>query len=238
MDLKEQEAIGAAIDSHWYYTAKAQMMADQIRRLSDGAPLGRIMDVGAGAGWFSRWILDQGLAAEAVCVDPGYERDWQETQAGRPLRFQRQPDGQGADLVLMMDVLEHVPDDAGLLGQYLDATAPGTPVFITVPAFQFLWSGHDVYLEHYRRYTLRGLAQTVTRAGARVDAGHYYFGAVFPAAAAVRLARRRRDASTGSDMGAVPGPINALLKGVCAAERRVMRVNRLAGLSVVTLCRR
>lgn len=237
MDLKEQEAIGDQIDSHWYYTSKAQMMADHIRRLTGGVSVKRVMDVGAGAGWFSRWMLREGLAETAVCVDPGYDRDWQELEAGRPLIFQRMPDGQGADLVLMMDVLEHVPDDAALLSSYLDVVAPGTPIFITVPAFQFLWSGHDVYLEHYRRYTLSRLKQTIGNAGAQADVMHYYFGAIFPAAAAVRLARRGNQA-TQSDMGAVPGPVNAALKMICGAERRIMRINRLAGLSAVALCRR
>lgn len=237
MDLKEQEAIGDQIDSHWYYTSKAQMMADHIRRLTGGVSVKRVMDVGAGAGWFSRWMLREGLAESAVCVDPGYDRDWQELEAGRPLIFQRMPDGQGADLVLMMDVLEHVPDDAALLSSYLDVVAPGTPIFITVPAFQFLWSGHDVYLEHYRRYTLSRLKQTIGNAGAQADVMHYYFGAIFPAAAAVRLARRGNQA-TQSDMGAVPGPVNAALKMICGAERRIMRINRLAGLSAVALCRR
>jgi len=237
VDLKEQEAIGDQIDSHWYYTSKAQMMTDHIRRLTGGVPVKRVMDVGAGAGWFSRWMLREGLAETAVCVDPGYDRDWEELEAGRRLIFQRMPDGQGADLVLMMDVLEHVPDDAALLSSYLDVVAPGTPVFITVPAFQFLWSGHDVYLEHYRRYTLSRLKQTIGNAGAQADVMHYYFGAIFPAAAAVRLARRGNQA-TQSDMGAVPGPVNAALKMICGAERRIMRINRLAGLSAVALCRR
>ena len=237
MDLKEQEAIGDQIDSHWYYTSKAQMMADHIRRLTGGVSVKRVMDVGAGAGWFSRWMLREGLAETAVCVDPGYDRDWEELEAGRRLIFQRMPDGQGADLVLMMDVLEHVPDDAALLSSYLDVVAPGTPIFITVPAFQFLWSGHDVYLEHYRRYTLSRLKQTIGNAGAQADVMHYYFGAIFPAAAAVRLARRGNQA-TQSDMGAVPGPVNAALKMICGAERRIMRINRLAGLSAVALCRR
>ena len=237
MDLKEQEAIGDQIDSHWYYTSKAQMMADHIRRLTGGVPVKRVMDVGAGAGWFSRWMLREGLAETAVCVDPGYDRDWEELEAGRRLIFQRMPDGQGADLVLMMDVLEHVPDDAALLSEYLDVVAPGTPIFINIPAFPFLWSGHDVYLEHYRRYTLSRLKQTIGNAGAQADVMHYYFGAIFPAAAAVRLARRGNQA-TQSDMGAVPGPVNAALKMICGAERRIMRINRLAGLSAVALCRR
>lgn len=237
MDLKEQQAIGKQIDTHWYYTSKAQMMASHLRRLTGGVPVKCVLDVGAGAGWFSRWMLREGLAESAVCVDPGYEADWEEVVHGRPLIFQRTPEGLVADLVLMMDVLEHVPNDAELLSCYLDIVPKGTPVFITVPAFQFLWSGHDVYLEHFRRYTLPSLKQAIHNADAQVEAAHYYFGAIFPAAAAVRLARRNKVAA-GSDMRAVPKFVNAALKLICAAERRVMRANRLAGLTAVAICRR
>lgn len=213
------------------------MMADHVKRLTGGRPLGRVMDVGAGAGWFSRWMLREGLAESAVCIDPGYESDWDETEAGRPLLFRRTLQGESADLILMMDVLEHVEDDVGLLSTYLDAVPAGTPIFITVPAFEALWSAHDVYLEHYRRYTLKRLDQTIRDAGAAAVMSHYFFGTIFPAVALVRLATRGREA-TRSDMGRTPAPINWLLKVVCSAERRVMRGNRLAGVSAVAICRR
>ena len=60
-----------------------------------------------------------------------------------------------ADLLLYMDVLEHVDDDLGLLTAYLDQLERGGRVLITVPAFDFLWSNHDIFLEHKRRYTLK-----------------------------------------------------------------------------------
>ena len=48
-----------------------------------------------------------------------------------------------------------VEDDVGLMREYVDKVAPGTTRFIvTVLAFMWLWSGHDVFLEHVRRYTL------------------------------------------------------------------------------------
>lgn len=232
MDLKEEAALGPAIGRHWYYAAKARAMAASI----GPGPFGHVLDVGAGSGFFSRWLLADGRAARATCVDPGYPADSDSLHAGRPLAFRRAAQASDADLILMMDVLEHVDDDAGLLAQYLALTAPGTPVLITVPAFQFLWSGHDRFLEHRRRYTVTTLAATLARAGARPLRLHYYFGAVFPLAAAVRLLRR--GGPDRSDMGPVPGPLNAVLRGVCAVEARVMRANRLAGLSVFCLCQR
>ena len=55
----------------------------------------------------------------------------------------------------MMDVLEHVSDDVGLVREYAKRAKPGTRFVVSVPAFMWLWSGHDVFLEHHRRYTLR-----------------------------------------------------------------------------------
>lgn len=55
-------------------------------------------------------------------------------------------------LFIMMDVLEHLPNDLAMLQRVKAATVgDNNCFFITVPAFQSLWSGHDVFLEHYRR---------------------------------------------------------------------------------------
>lgn len=229
MDLKEEAALGAAQD-HWYYVSKARMvMADVAERdLS-------LLDVGAGAGWFSRWFLAQGLAREATCVDPGYAVERDEQVNGRRLSFRRAVSVVEADLVLMMDVLEHVDDDVGLLAHYVRMARPGTRFLITVPAFSFLWSAHDVFLEHRRRYTLGQLCRVVSSAGAQHLVSHYYFASIFPAAAALRLLRRNRAPRT-SDMKPVPRWLNTTLTATLSAERTWMRANRLAGLTAVCLC--
>lgn len=229
MDLKEEQVLGAAIDRHWYYLAKARLL---------GASAGKVdtvLDVGAGSGFFSRWLLRNGLAQRAVCVDPFYERERDEEEAGKPIQFRRSAATCDADLMLMMDVLEHVEDDRALLDQYLPLVRPGGRCFITVPAFQFLWSAHDVFLEHKRRYTLAQLEKTVRAAGAGDVRGHYFYGAVFPLAAGVRLMRRGK-AAEGSDLRSHSAPVNAVLSGVCDLERRVARWNKVAGLSVALTC--
>lgn len=230
MDLKERDALGAQADSHWYYVSKARMVARYFPR----APR-RILDVGAGLGWFSRWFVENGCAESAVCVDPGYEVEREErVSGGRLLEFRREISQTEADLFLLMDVLEHVDDDVALLRAYWEMAPAGAVFILTVPAFEFLWSGHDDFLEHRRRYTTASLGRTIRAAGAEPRALHYYFGAIFPLAALVRLLRRGRRAE-GSDMGPVPAPLNAILTGLCGLEARVARWNRLAGLTVVAV---
>ena len=232
MDLKEAEALGASADTHWYYVSKFRAMLAHVPHR-----VGTVLDVGAGLGWFSRRMVAEGHAARAICVDPGYAEERREAVGIGSVSYVREIVREDVDLVLMMDVLEHVDDDVALLAEYLGRVPPGTPVFITVPAFEFLWSAHDDYLEHRRRYTADRLAQTITAAGARVDALHYYYGAVLPIAMAVRWMRRGRTADR-SDMAPQPAPINAALTGLCTAERAVMTLNRLGGLSVVARCSR
>lgn len=232
MDLKEQDALGSDAARHWYYRAKAAALDRVV-----GPTPGAVLDVGAGAGFFARHLLERG-ASSAVCVDPGYERDWDEQVAGRPIAFRRSPHTGPVDVVLMMDVLEHVDDDVGLARSVVGAAAPGTLVVVTVPAFQWMWSGHDVFLEHRRRYTLAGAQRVLTAAGLAAPEGRYLYGLVLPLAAATRVPARLLHQARGralppaSQMKPVGAVANAVLSAVCAIEARLPG-NRLAGLTAM-----
>jgi 2-polyprenyl-3-methyl-5-hydroxy-6-metoxy-1,4-benzoquinol methylase len=233
MDLKEEDILGADIARHWYYRSKAAAL----RRMVGPLAPQRLLDVGAGSGFFSRHLLAEGGAQSALCIDPGYERERDERLDGKPVLYRRTCGATDCDLVLMMDVLEHVDDDVGLTRHYAAKVPSGAHFLVTVPAFRFLWSGHDVFLEHKRRYTLPEVETTLRDAGLAVVKGAYFFGFIFPLAAAVRLAARgdTRPRSSLSKQGALA---NGLLAAVCAAERPLFPINRLAGLSAFVLARK
>lgn len=233
MDLKESELLGDDPAAHWYYRAKLAALTTAIADL----PVAPVLDVGAGSGFFSRALLEAGRAPSATCIDPGYAGDSDETVAGRPLHFRRAMTAEAAasGLVLMMDVLEHVPDDVALAREYVDAVPVGTRFVVTVPAFKWLWSGHDVFLEHYRRYTLPQLETTLRAAGLRIETGCYFYGAVFPIAAAFRTLRRLAGEDTTkpkSDMRQFGPVLNGLFWTACRLELALFRRNRVGGLSV------
>ena len=235
MDLKETDILGSSIDQHWYYASKAAATT----RMLGNTPVTRILDVGAGSGFFSHHLLRHSAAREAWCVDISYDQDSDATTAGKPVHYRRGIDSVDADLVLLMDVLEHVDDDVGLLKAYVDKVPSGSRFLMTVPAFQFLWSGHDDFLEHKRRYTLAQLETVARDAGLNVKQGAYYFGLVFPIAATLRLLPK----------GAQPLPprsqlkqhhplVNTVLKTLCRVELPFMGANRLAGLTVFVLAQK
>ncbi|MDR6918699.1 2-polyprenyl-3-methyl-5-hydroxy-6-metoxy-1,4-benzoquinol methylase [Pseudomonas sp. 3296] len=235
MDLKETDILGSSIDQHWYYASKAAATT----RLLGSTPIRKILDVGAGSGFFSHHLLSHSSASEAWCVDISYDADSDASTAGKPVHYRREIDAVDADLVLLMDVLEHVDDDVGLLKAYVDKVPSGSRFLMTVPAFRFLWSGHDEFLEHKRRYTLAQLETVARAAGLTVQQGTYYFGLVFPIAATLRLLPK----------GAQPSPprsqlkqhhplVNTLLKTLCNIELPFMKANRLAGLTVFVLAQK
>ncbi|WP_328986166.1 methyltransferase domain-containing protein [Thiorhodovibrio winogradskyi] len=234
MDLKESNLLGDGIARHWYYRAKAAA----VQRLLRGRAPAAILDVGAGSGFFSRHLLTHTSANLAWCVDTGYDSDSQEEHQGKTLYFQRELSPVPADLILLMDVLEHVDDDAALLRAALAAsTATDARILISVPAFQWLWSGHDDFLGHQRRYRLRQLTNLVTSAGLVIEQACYYYGLLFPLAVATRLPARIQSRQPRSQLRA-QGPLtNRLLLACCHAELPLLAHNRLAGLSAFCLAR-
>src|SRR5262245_58151974 len=229
MDLKEVGLLGGDEGSHWYYASKARALEQCI----GGHRPDQILDVGAGSGFFSKNLLHRTSARSAICVDPGYPEDSSQVHLGKPIFFRRSSEVGEADTVLLMDVLEHVDDDVGLLRSYADPARPGTRFIVSVPAFSWLWSDHDEFLDHRRRYTLNQTLRVLVGSGLRPAAGFYFFGTLFPAVAAQRLLRRALggDAPPKSDLRRHHLLTNRVLAGICRLESVVARYNQAFGLT-------
>ena len=236
MDVKEETVLGPDIASHWYYVAKGRAL----RRLLANVPADEVLDVGAGSGVFARQLLDAGICQGAVCVDIAYHTERTEMHNGKKIRFRRSVDKISQKLLLMIDVLEHVDDDVGLLKQYSRCMPIDGHVLISVPAFRFLWSGHDIFLEHRRRYTLRQVERLARAADLEPLRTRYFFASVFPAACIMRLCDRRNVLSgrqrPKSALKKHSAFVNWALTGLHDVERvGLFPVNRVAGLSVFCL---
>lgn len=236
MDIKEAEQLRGSEAEHWYYRSKLKAL----RRLLHGFAPSKILDVGAGSGFFSRQLLADDSTDEVWCVDLNYASDSDTIENGKSIHFRRSVDSVDADLVLLMDVLEHVDDDARLLSEYVSKVPRNTTFVISVPAFQFMWSPHDDFLEHKRRYTLAQIEKVVTSCGLKVSASSYFYGAVFPAAFLFRMWRKLlgRKRAPSSDMKTLPQPIDRILYAVSAGEVGLLPHNRWFGLTAFCVAHR
>jgi SAM-dependent methyltransferase len=147
------------------------------------------------------------------------------------------------DLILMLDVLEHLDDDAQALLKLDLRLKPGGWLLITVPAYQFLWSEHDDINHHKRRYVLKGLKQVVSQAGYSIYYGSYFNTFLFPIVAGVRIVKKilQISNSTGNsnDLLLPPKPVNQFLSLLFASERYLMdQLSLPFGVSVLLLARK
>ncbi|PCI56330.1 MAG: methyltransferase [Alphaproteobacteria bacterium] len=237
MDLKEEDILGDKIHGHWYYVSKGKAM----RSFLGNIKANEVLDVGAGSGIFSRQLLDHNICQSAVCVDPNYAEEKEESQNGKSIKFVKSIDKTTQGLTLMMDVLEHVEDDVALLKEYADTMPEDGKILITVPAFQFMWSGHDVFLEHYRRYTIEMMEKTIRDAGLRPVKSRYFFGALFPVVAVVRFVKKilfnQGKIEGKSELKLYSDGVNNTLIALHDIERvSLFSFNKLFGLSVFCLC--
>jgi SAM-dependent methyltransferase len=207
----------------------------------------RVLDVGAGDGWFSQSLLaDLPNAEHVVCWDINYNELELTTDDPRLVRTADAPTP-GFDLVLVLDVLEHIPDPEQFIEHDLHPlTAPGTPALVAVPAHPRLFGDHDRALGHHRRYTAERLLDEVAPWIDVVDHGPLFPSLVGPRAASVALERLRArfggdgngESHTSHGVGEWHhgSTTTRLLCGALAAEsgatRRFPRISRrLTGLS-------
>jgi SAM-dependent methyltransferase len=141
-------------------------------------PRGAIYDIGGGNGFVSRSLSQAGF--ECVLVEPGETGARNAARRGLPGVICGTLQGaQFLDASLpaaaIFDVLEHIEDDARFLSELVRCMAPGGRLYITVPAFEWLWSHDDVTAGHFRRYTLSQLENRVRAAGFTPLFASYFF---------------------------------------------------------------
>lgn len=213
----------AEIDgAHWWFVARRRIIGALIEAQA-GLPRtgGRILEVGAGTG-SNLALLQRYGRVDAIEPDDG-ARALAARRSGIAVKGGLLPDGvaledRAYDLIVLLDVLEHIPDDAGTLAALKPKLAAGGRLLMTVPAMPWLWSAHDVAHHHQRRYTRRALAEVVKGAGFRIRHLTHFNSLLMPAIVAARALGRLTGREGGDD--AMPSPaVNRLLETIFGAER-------------------
>jgi SAM-dependent methyltransferase len=237
MDLKELEA-GVNPEVHWYYQSKIlPLIAYTKKLLKSGTPL-TIVDVGSGSGFFAisleRKFPDQ--IKKVYLVDINYTAE--EIAATRNAKIEktlRIPDKIENGLVILMDVLEHLEDDLKMLQEIkANSSGPNNHFFITVPAFLSLWSGHDVYLGHYRRYKVATLNAVLNKANYNIGNTYYLYGSLFPMVWAARKLDNLKKKEANSNMKPFHPLVNKILYTLTSAEMAIASANKMFGVTCVS----
>ena len=175
MDIKELFDIKAR--RHPWETARLKAIQRVLRPvMREGI---NVLDIGCGDGFISHGLAQHLHIKKITAVDINLTdellselnsfTDYIKYSRNMPLHTD-------FDLILLLDVIEHVESDTIFLKELVSNYLCGTGIImLTAPAFSFLYGRHDVALGHYRRYSLDDLISVANASGLDVVSSGYFF---------------------------------------------------------------
>jgi SAM-dependent methyltransferase len=238
MDPKLYPQMAALEDVHWWFVARRMILNQVIAKLAlpNNA---EIFEAGCGTGGNLDLLSSHGrvyaMELDDVARNFASVRELATIQSGRlpntiPFADRR------FDLIVLLDVLEHLDDDAASLQALRSRLKPDGWLLITVPAYSFLWSQHDVVHHHKRRYVMRSLRRVVKRSGYDVRYASYFNTVLFPLVAGIRLLQKLFGGGKGDDLTMPSKLANRVLTALFASERHAIgRFSLPFGVSLLLL---
>ena len=228
--------------NHWWWRSRESYILRILQRWQqqeERQETREILDVGCGDGLFFPALKSFGNVH-------GVESDPQIVEPDGPFAprihigdfdSSFQPDQQ-FHWITMLDVIEHIPDATQALQHAGELLTTNGRILITVPAFNLLWTQHDEYNLHQRRYTKRLLKQQATAAGVKVQQMKYLFHWTFPVKLLIRL-KESLTRGTPRSAQVPPAVINGCCHFLCRIEQRILTPLRMPfGSSLVAVCKK
>ena len=238
-------------DRHAWFTGRTRAIQKYLDLEMGAAPAGSsrlVLDVGSGAGNMAHHLAHYGhvigLDYNARPLAVASQRALAACQGfGDAVPFA----DDSFDLVALLDTVEHIPNELGVLAECGRVLKPGGKLIVTVPAFMWLWSYNDEINDHERRYTAPELQQKLEVCGLRVTRMSYTNFFLFPMVAGIRLLRPH-DPNLESphltedeevyqvEMEPIPEPANTLLHGIGWLEAELLQRFTLPfGISIMCI---
>ncbi|HSM08688.1 MAG TPA: class I SAM-dependent methyltransferase [Gemmatimonadota bacterium] len=235
MDPSYAAAYRELYERHWWWRAREAFLLERLRAASGGGVGRRILDVGCGDALFfdelAAFGTVRGVEPDADVLSEG---PWRHAiHAGTLETFS--PEGP-FDWILMLDVLEHIETPGATLARAREFAADGASLFLTVPAFESLWTRHDDLNYHFRRYNRSAFLQVLSGTGWELAESEYFFHWLAPLKLLVKL--KERLVKGDLEVESVPSrPLNAVALAVSTVERRVFsRLQLPFGTSLYARC--
>ena len=228
-------------DHHWWFVARRKILQRILDRFTPKSSVKKVLEIGCGFGGNLSMLSGYG-ALNAMEYDDdaraaAAQRHVCQVQAGSlPDNL---PYKEKFDLICTLDVVEHIDEDAASIQSMEKLLNPGGTLLVTVPAYQFLWSAHDVANNHKRRYTKSSLRALLKNTRFSVVYCSYFNTFLFPSVLLARALNNLRGKEDEFDVN-MPSPlINNFLATVFSAERLFLpAISFPFGVSLVLVARR
>ena len=170
------------ISNHFWNKSRNAIILSVLRKISNGRPLQNLLEIGCGRGVVLRYLRAQGADVLGVDLSPAPVDDDLRHVIRTACDCFSLPESERLRIrgILLLDVIEHIPDSIGFLGKLREAFPNCRYVLITVPARQELWSNYDAHYGHFRRYSIPQLTKEVRGAGFEPKHVGYLFHLLYP----------------------------------------------------------
>jgi SAM-dependent methyltransferase len=239
MDLKE---ITTCKNRHPWELSRAEC----ILRVLPQKNIQVFADIGAGDRFFTRKLLKK-IPQKIFAVDTGYNENNNEDGV-ICLNNVDAIENNTIDCLLMMDVLEHIKDDNAFMKTILNKVTPDGYIVITVPAWQFLFSNHDRFVAHYRRYNRKQLEQLLKKNSLKIEKSYYFYTSLFLVRLLqLKFRRDKKESAGNSEVGtwyySEKNIITIIVKSILNIDFYINKLLNsvhihLPGLSLLVVCRR
>ncbi len=230
-------------DNYWWNQGRRRILCDLLYKQINGRKNLKILDVGCGSGGTSTAFLQFGQVtgtdfsslALKFAKNRGLTNVVKSSVTSIPFSSEK------FDIITVLDVIEHVKEDNLVLNEIWRMLKPNGIVVVTVPAFQFLWSEHDVASMHVRRYNNSSIVKVINESKFKIIKISYFVTFLFPFIAMYRLLIKRKikEKKAECDFIEFPKLINSFFEKIMRVENKLLKkINFPFGLSIVCLAQK
>lgn len=243
MHKSEYARLAEFEQNYWWHQGRLEIIQNYMKRASRNNPNSAILNVGCGTGGTIDMLekfgkvdnVDTSDEAIAFMNRLGHGSITKVDDIDLPFGDKIY------DIVGAFDVLEHIEDHRCALSEWKRVLKDDGAIVVTVPAYQWLWSQHDVSMHHWRRYTVKSLKAVAAEAGLKPERVSYAISFSLPLVVGFRLGNRFLRRRTDSETSYVPVPtaINQLFTALLKVEAKLHNTVTLpAGTSVIAILRK
>ncbi len=230
-----------AEDKFWWFLVRNRIVYELINNYCKIPENSTVLDIGCGTGGFTRFLNIQynviGIDSSQIALDYCRKRGLSNLYCGILDDFNFK--NENIQIITLLDVIEHIENDVDILQKSYDLLDNNGYIVITVPAYQWLWSNHDVLHRHYRRYTKKRLVELMQGSGFKVLYTSYFNTLLFLPAVFLRFIEKITGKTSNSELENPEPALNGIFKIIFGFEQHLLKkIIFPFGLSIIIIAKK